>query len=312
MLKSKLKLFLPILVLFDGGEGGGGEGAAEGGPQAEVPVYHPRNQKSGGELANVVYGKQAESDPDAGDQQVVSSDDAAARAARYQEFRNEFKAELDQDFQRVFNKRFGETKQVQEQLEAVSPIIDMLRDRYGVTDGDMDKLMAAMEEDDGYWQEAADEQGMTVEQYKQFKRYERENAELNQQIRAMQQQDAADNQLREWWQQGEQLKQQYPSFDLDREAQNPEFLRLLRSGVPVDHAFKLLHMDEIMQGVAANTAKAAERQITANIRARGARPAEAGTSGKASFTVKNDVSKLSKKDRAEIAKRAMRGERIEF
>lgn len=312
MLKSKLKLLFPILVLFDGGEGGGGEGAAEGGPQAEVPVYHPRNQKSGGELANVMYGKQSEGDPDAGDQQVVSSDDAAARAARYQEFRNEFKAELDQDFQRVFNKRFGENKGLHEQLDAVSPIIDMLRDRYGVTDGDMDKLMAAMEEDDGYWQEAADEQGMTVEQYKQFKRYERENAELNQQIRAMQQQDAADNQLRQWWQQGEQLKQEYPSFDLDREAQNPEFLRLLRSGVPVDHAFKLLHMDEIMQGVAANTAKAAERQITANIRARGARPAEAGASGKASFTVKNDVSKLSKKDRAEIARRAMRGEKIEF
>ena len=312
MLKSKLKLLFPILVLFDGGEGGGGEGAAEGGPQQEVPVYHPRNQKTGGELADVVYGKQAEGDPDAGDRQVVSSDDAADRAARYQDFRTEFKAELDQDFQRVFNKRFGETRQMQEQLDAVSPIIDLLRDRYGVTDGDMDKLMAAMEEDDGYWQEAADEQGMTVEQFKQFKRYERENAELNQQIRAMQQQDAADNQLRQWWQQGEQLKQQYPSFDLNREAQNPEFLRLLRSGVPVDHAFKLLHMDEIMQGVAADTAKAAERQITANIRARGARPAEAGASGKASFTVKNDVSKLSKKDRAEIARRAMRGEKIEF
>ena len=311
MLKSKLKLFFPILVLFDGGEGGGGEGAAEGGPQAEVPVYHPRNQKPGGELANVVYGKQ-EGDPDAGDRQVVSSDDAAARAERYQEFRNEFKAELDQDFQRVFNKRFGETKQMQEQLDAVSPVIDLLRDKYGVTDGDMDKLMAAMEEDDSYWQDAADENGMTVEQYKQFRRYERENAELNQQIRAMQQQDAADNQLRQWWQQGEALKQQYPSFDLDREAQNPEFLRLLQSGIPVDHAFKLIHMDEIMQGVAANTAKAAERQITANIRARGARPAEAGASGKAAFTVKNDVSKLTKKDRAEIARRAMRGEEIEF
>lgn len=312
MLKSKLKLLFPVLVLFDGGEGGGGEGAAEGGPQAEVPVYHPRNQKSGGELANVVYGKQAESDPDAGDQQVVSSDDAAARAARYQEFRNEFKAELDQDFQKVFNKRFGETKQMQEQLDAVSPVIDLLRDKYGVTDGDMDKLMAAMEEDDSYWQDAADENGMTVEQYKQFRRYERENAEMREQIRAAQQQEQADNQLRQWWQQGEELKRSYPSFDLQREAQNPEFLRLLQSGVPVDHAFQVVHMDEIMQGVAANTARAAERQITANIRARGSRPTEAGASGKASFTVKNDVSKLSKKDRAEIARRAMRGEKIEF
>lgn len=311
MLKSKLKLFLPILVLFDGGEGGGGEGAAEGGPQAEVPVYHPRNQKSGGELANVVYGKQ-EGDPDAGDHEVVSSDAQAERAARYQEFRTEFKSELDQDFQKVFNKRFGETKQMQEQLDAVSPVIDLLRDKYGVADGDMDKLMAAMEEDDSYWQDAADENGMTVEQYKQFRRYERENAEMREQIRAAQQQEQADNQLRQWWQQGEELKRSYPSFDLQREAQNPEFLRLLQSGVPVDHAFQVIHMDEIMQGVAANTAKAAERQITANIRARGSRPAEAGASGKASFTVKNDVSKLSKKDRAEIARRAMRGETIEF
>ena len=312
MLKSKLKLFLPVLVLFDGGEGGGGEGAAEsGGPQAEVPVYHPRNQRSGGELANVVYGKQ-ESDSDAGNREVVSSDAQAERASRWNEARQEFKAEFDGEVQRIINKRFGETKGLQEQLEAVSPVIDLLRDRYGVTDGDMDALMSAMEEDDSYWQDAADEQGMTVEQYKQFKRYERENAELNQQIRAIRQQEQADNQLRQWWQQGEELKRSYPSFDLQREAQNPEFLRLLQSGVPVDHAFQVIHMEEIMQGVAANTAKAAERQITANIRARGARPAEAGASGKAGFTVKNDVSKLTRKDRAEIAKRAMRGETIEF
>lgn len=312
MLKSKLKLFLPVLVLFDGGEGGGGEGAAEsGGPHAEVPVYHPRNQKSGGELANVVYGRQ-ESDSDAGNREVVSSDAQAERASRWNEARQEFKAEFDGEVQRIINKRFGETKGLQEQLEAVSPVIDLLRDRYGVTDGDMDALMSAMEEDDSYWQDAADEQGMTVEQYKQFKRYERENAELNQQLRAIRQQEQADNQLRQWWQQGEALKQKYPSFDLQREAQNPDFLRLLQSGVPVDHAFQVIHMDEIMQGVAANTAKAAERQITANIRARGARPAEAGASGKAGFTVKNDVSKLTRKDRAEIAKRAMRGETIEF
>lgn len=310
MLKSKLKLLFPILVLFDGGEGGGGE-AAEGGPQAEVPIYHPRNQKTGGELANVVYGRQ-EGDPDAGDREVVSSDAQAERASRWNEARQEFKAEFDGEVQRIINKRFGETKGLQEQLDAVSPVIDLLRDRYGVRDGDMDALMSAMEEDDSYWQEAADEQGMTVEQYKQFKRYERENAEMREQIRAAQQQEQADNQLRQWWQQGEELKRSYPSFDLQREAQNPEFLRLLQSGVPVDHAFQVIHMDEIMQGVAANTAKAAERQIMANIRARGSRPAEAGASGKASFTVKNDVSKLSKKDRAEIARRAMRGEKIEF
>lgn len=311
MLKSDLKLLFPILVLFDGGEGGGGEGAAEGGPQAEVPVYHPRNQKSGGELANVVYGKQTE-DPDAEDHQVVSSDAQADRAAQWNQARSEFKQEFDGEVQRIINKRFGETKALEEQLAAVSPIIDLLRDRYGVSDGDMDALEAAINDDDSYWQQAADEQGMTVEQYKTFKRYERENAEMTAQLKAQAQEQQAQQTLQQWWQEAEALKQQFPHFDLAQESQNPAFLRLLQSGVPVEHAFRVIHMDEITAGVAANTAKAAERQITANIRARGARPAEAGATGRAPFTVKNDVSKLSKKDRAEIARRAMRGEKIEF
>lgn len=312
MLKSELKLLFPILVLFDGGEGGGGEGAAEGGPQAEVPVYHPRNQKAGGELANVMYGKQAEGDPDAGDRETVQVDPAADRAVQWAEARKEFKQEFDGEIQRVINRRFRETKGLQEQLDAVAPVIDMLRDRYGVTDGNMDRLLQAIDEDDGYWQEAADEHGMTVEQFKRFKAYERENAILNEQIRARQQQDMANMQMQRWWQDGEALKKTFPHFDLSQESQNPEFLRLLRSGVPLEHAFKVVHFDEINAGVAASASKAAEKQIVANIRARGSRPAEAGASGKASFTVKNDVSKLSKKDRAEIARRAMRGEKIEF
>ena len=312
MVKNRLKLFLPILILFDGGEGSGGEGAAEGGPQQEsAPIYHPRNAKPGGELANVVYGRQ-DGGPDAGDQQVVSSDAAAERAAKWAEARQEYKQEFDGEVQRIINKRFGETKGLQEQLDAVSPVIDLLRDRYGVTDGDMDALLSALEEDTGYWEDAADQAGMTVEQFKEFKRYERENAELNAQIQAMRQQDAADNQLRQWWSQGEALKQQFPSFDLNREAENPQFLSLLKSGVPVDQAFKVIHFDEINAGVAANTAKAAEKQIVANIRARGARPREAGAQGQPAITVKSDVSKLTKKDRAEIARRAMRGESISF
>lgn len=310
MLKSKLKLLCPILVLFDG-EGGGGDGAAEsGGPQAEVPVYHPRNHKTG-ELDHVLYGKQ-EGDPDAGDTLNVQSDATADRAARWDQARQEFKTEFDGEIQRIINKRFGETKGLQEQLDATRPVIDLLRDRYGVTDGDMDKLLAAMEDDDSYWEQAADEQGMTVEQFKQFKRYERENAELNAMLQQQQQQQRANMQMQQWFAESEELKKTFPSFDLQREAQNPAFLQLLRSGVPIDHAFRVIHMDEITAGVAANTAKAAERQITANIRARGSRPAEAGASGQPPFTVKNDVSKFTKKDRAEIARRALRGEKIEL
>ena len=58
--------------------------------------------------------------------------------------------------------------------------------------------------------------------------------------------------------------------------------------------------------------KSAAQQVTDNVRARGARPAENGVSSGSGFLVKSDVSKLTKKDRAEIARRAAHGEKIVF
>ena len=133
------------------------------------------------------------------------------------------------------------------------------------------------------------------------------------QLKAQRDAEAQSQTLQKWFQEAEALKQVYPNFDINFEADNnPQFLSLLEKGVPMQHAFELCHLDEIKQGVAASTARAAQRQITANIRARGSRPAEAGANPGAPFTVKSDVTKLSKKDRAEIAKRVLGGERIVF
>lgn len=307
------KLLRPILNLFDGE--GGGDGAAEGGTQAEVPAS-TRRGRSGGELADVVYGKQAEEAPVAGEQAGVetTSDTLEDRRQRYREMVNseEFKDFYTEDTQRIINQRFKETRGLQEQLEAVSPVIDLLRQRYGIEDGDMDALMQAMDSDTGYWEQAAEDAGMTVEQYKEFQKMERELGQAREQLRRQRGQQQANAQMQRWYSEGQALKQLYPSFDLQRESQNPQFLSLLRAGTPVQTAYEVVHMDEIKQGVAQSTAKAAEQQITSNIRARGQRPAETGTTAQAAFQVKDDVSKLTKKDRAEIAKRAARGETISF
>ena len=108
------------------------------------------------------------------------------------------------------------------------------------------------------------------------------------------------------------MKGDYPSFDLGAESQNPQFLAMLRAGVPVQHAYEVVHMDEIKAGVAKLTAKATEKQVVSGIRAKGARPQENGTAAQSPFTVKDDVSKLTRKDRAEIARRVARGETISF
>ena len=153
---------------------------------------------------------------------------------------------------------------------------------------------------------------MSVEQYKRFQQLQRQNAELLRAQRQRMGQDRADAQLRAWNDQAEQLKAVYPSFDLTREAQNRDFLSMLRSGVPVRQAYEVIHMDEIKAAAAAMQAKATEKAVTENIKAKGTRPQENGTGASSGFTVKDDVSRLTAKDRAEIARRAARGEVITF
>lgn len=114
----------------------------------------------------------------------------------------------------------------------------------------------------------------------------------------------AQRQLRAWNEQAEQVKARYPDFDLGREAQDRTFRSMLRAGVPVRQAFEVVHMDELRA--------AAERAVTANIKAKGARPQENGAGASSGFTVKDDVSRLTPRDRAELAKRAARGEVITF
>ena len=78
-------------------------------------------------------------------------------------------------------------------------------------------------------------------------------------------------------------------------------------------AFEVAHMDELMSGAMHYTAQKVAQQVTNNIRAKAARPAENGMSNKAAVhDVRADVTKLSKADRDEIARRIQRGEKISF
>ena len=107
-------------------------------------------------------------------------------------------------------------------------------------------------------------------------------------------------------QEAEEVRGVYPDFDLRVQCADPKFLSMLRAGVPVRHAYEVLHLDDIKGGVAQATAQRTEKQVVDGIRAKGARPTENGV------TIKSDVHQLSKADRAEIAKRAARGEQILF
>ena len=325
------------LRLFDG-EGGAaapaaGEGAPGGGTQGGSQASPaPTRRGKSGDFKNVLFGKQgsdptaAGSEPSAEGQAqpsaagkgkegdvVTTSNTLEERRKAFQELVNgEYKDIYTEETQRIIDRRFREARNLEQQAAKQQPVIDMLMQRYKISDGDMSKLAQAVENDDAYWSEAAEEAGMSVEQYKQFQKLQRENAALLRAQRMRQNQQAAQQQLQKWYGEGEQVKAVYPDFDLSTESKNPQFLAMLKAGVPVQHAYEVIHMDEIKAGVAQNTARKTEKQVVDGIRAKGSRPAENGTSSQSAFTVKDDPHKWTKQDRAEVARRVARGETIKL
>lgn len=321
------KYLLPVdLNLFEGAAGDGGGGTAGEGTGAEAPagepiVYTPRNKRAS-KMDNVVYGEAPDDvppattqDPDAGDSTGQANDQEAPRDLQAEfdaMIKGDYKEQYSENVQKLINRRFKETKGMEATLSSHQPLLDMLASKYGVDAEDIDALTKAVSDDDTLWEQQAYDAGMTVQQYKQFKQLERENAELMRAQEARNGEAEAQRQLDEWGRQAMELQQKVPGFDLRVEAENPEFVQMLRAGLPVEHAYKVVHMDEILNGQAVNVAAQAQKQVVDNIRSRGSRPAENGTVSRSGFTYKSDVSKLSKEDRAEIARRAARGETITF
>lgn len=333
---KNLKLLDISLHLFDGtagapaGEAGGEQTGASELPKAEADRAGRSRRSRAGDKSNVVYGIQEQATSDANND--VSSDAGSRgegkanksgvsttsstledrRAAFDELISGEYKDIYTEKFQQAFNRRFKEVKGMEDSLSSQKPIIDMLMQKYKIGDGDMKKLQSAIEQDNTYWESAAEEAGLTVEQYRAMQKLERENAELRRMRQRQVGEQQAQQQLAEWYRAADKVKELYPSFDFKAETANREFMGLLKSGVPVQKAYELVHMDEIKEAAAKAAAKTAGAQVVANIKNKAARPSENGTSSQSAVIVKNDVKNLSREDRAEIARRVLRGEKISF
>lgn len=335
-------LFKFNLQLFNGGAAGaaGGEGAAAEGtaqvsanalPKADTNRSHGGSRRGkSGEYSNVVFGKQdaaagAATGSDAGNSKgegnanksgvSTTSDSLEAKRAEFEKMigeGGEFKDIFSERTQQIINRRFKDGKIQEQTIADQKPIMDILMQRYKIENGDAKALLKAIEEDNTYWESAAEEAGLTVDQFKNMKKMERESAELQALRRKQAADQQAQQQLANWMKQAEGMQEMYPGFDFRSEIQNRDFQGLLRAGIPVQKAYELIHMEEIKQAAAKSAAQTASAQMQANLKAKQSRPAENGTSSKTAVIVKNDVSKLTKADRAEAVRRAMLGERIEF
>ncbi len=108
--------------------------------------------------------------------------------------------------------------------------------------------------------------------------------------------------------QAEETKAVYGDFDLKKELQNPEFCRLVKLGVSVKNAYEVVNLGSILD----NKSKEAEKTAIDSIRNKSGRPVENGSELTGGILLSGGISKLTKKQRAELAKRAGRGEKISF
>ena len=298
------------------GAGDGGTGTAQGqGVTAEAASQQTKGVK-GNPLANVKYGIQEEAAPAAEVQKTTEEVPEDLNAEFESLIKGKFKDQYSTRVQDTIRDRLkGKDTQITELTDkqtAMAPILELLGKKYGVDSTDIKALSNAIQDDDSYFEEEALQKGISVQQLKEIRKMERENAELRKQMQEKQTQENANKIMAGWMEQAETVKQVYPSFDLKAEMQNPQFIKLLRSNVDVRTAYEVMHKDDIIQSAMQFTANTVKSKIAQGIAAQGERPAENGMSSGSTAVVKSDVSKLNKKDLAEIQRRVARGERISF
>lgn len=282
--------------MFDGEGGDGGEGSADSAQVSEE-----------GSLDGVIYGKEQPSD--AQDEQTAAQVTQNKRAEFDKLTKGEYKEEYNARVESLIKARLADERKSAAKKQ--EPLYNLLCMKYGVdpkSENLTQSLAEAIENDSSIWEQEAMERGLTVEQFKHIRALEQQNAEFQEMARKQQNEEKINAMIAE----SEELTQIYPDFDLDVEMNNPDFVDLISSNIPLKTAFEVIHHDEIMEGAMRHVANVIHEKTVNDIRARGMRPKENGVSASASATYKRTAAELSDADIDEVANRVLRGERISF
>lgn len=281
--------------------------SAEGGADAGAPQNgEPSAEETTGEVQQQEEPKQA--------------DPAQKRRAFGQLMQGEYAAEFEEAMQRAAQLA---VQSVQEN-SAVKGLLEALGEAYGIDAGNAENLEALTEavksgkvKNDEYYETLAAERGISVKTARELDKMEGELQRANaEKQRAEQMRLAAEHQQRaaavraQWEAEAAQLKEKYPAFELDEVLNNPSVADMIRRGIGLEAAYRAAYFDQLMTESTARTAKQVEQGVAARIQQRAQRPAENGAHPGAAAETKVDVAHMTAKQRAELAKRARRGERI--
>lgn len=296
--------------MFDGASGASsGAGDGTGTATSGVNEGTSSGANNSNDLSKVVYGKQPTG------AEGASADMQDDAQSRYNEYRNgEGKDFINKEIESAIKRRFKDHSELKKSNGEMQSVMNAVAVKYGLDPTDIKGILKAVAEDESYYETAADEAGMSVEQYKKMKQLEAENAQLQAIRQEEDRRKEFDAKYAEWSMQADFARNEYPNLDLNTEMQNKDFFGLLTRGIDVKTAYQVIHQDEIVQNAintaTQRTAQAVQQQTVNNIRSKGLRPDENAGSSQAGFTFKTDPHKWTKADREEIAKRVAGGEKI--
>lgn len=204
---------------------------------------------------------------------------------------------------------------------AMKGLMQALQEKYGTDANDLVALTEAVRngavKDDAYYEKLAMEKGVSTRTARELDKLESQNKHLTEQQQMIQQmerqrvQQARIAELQAGWdREAEQLKAQYPDFNMAEVLANPEVEKMMRSGVSMTNAYRSAYFDHILKQQQAAMARQVEQGVVNRMQQRNARPGENGTRPGGAVQTKIDVSHMSRKEMEEMEKRVMRGEVI--
>ena len=238
----------------------------------------------------------ADAQANSGETDALSKDDEFKKLIK-----GEFKSQFEKRMKENLKRRFKELSSLKEKAQQGDEIIGAVMKKYGIENFDRDAILNAI----GEIPSVENTDKSEIERVK----------ELELECELMKKKNDAltmDQTVKEWIKDGEYLKETYPDFSLEDETSNPEFIKLLKSGIGLKNAYLAMHHNSIVKDLVAKAVKDAQDKTIESIRLRNQRPLENGTGSKSTALFKTDVSKLTPLQRAEIAKRVSRGEIISF
>lgn len=306
--------------LFDG-EGGEGNASADGsqmglGPDADkflASLGGGELSDNGGltETSEVATGEVLEN-PDTEvtepeENQVSLTDEFAELIGKNGKFHDLYGQAVSEAIQQ----RFKNQADMKETVNSYDDVLSTLFHHYGVESGDIEGLKNALSSDDDWIEDAAQEKGMSTDQYRENLRMQEELERNRKALDEYRAEAERAERFKTWNAEADKLRESFPNFDLEKEMEyNPKFTDLIDNGISVLDAFVATHAQNILQGMTAETSRTAKQEVVNQIQQRQSRPTENGLRHQPAVVRKQNPSEFTNDDIDKILKEVSEGKKF--